>query len=355
MIRKKRGRSLTLRQQRRIVDGQKRREGVSVPATVRGGESPSPVHGGADEGALQGGVGDEERGLVVAHFGLNVEVEDRWGGRCRCAVRKSVDEEPVCGDWVVWRRVGEGQGVICGVQARTSLLKRPLSYRRLQTVAANVDRIFVVSVATDLNFGLLDRYLVAAGVAGIEALIVVNKVDLVENVDALVAQFSHYCQMGYRVFFTSIVSFQGMSELLGALAGHLSVFVGQSGVGKSSLAAHWITATSLRVGCVNPESGKGRHTTTVASLYHLLDGGSLIDSPGVREFGLFGVSADDVGRYFIDIVAFFGQCRFSDCRHADEPSCAVQQAVADGRVHPARLKSLQAIQASLQREKKIKG
>lgn len=340
MIRKKRDRSLTLHQRERIVAIQKRR------ADSLAARSDAQL-----QSLTNAILGEDEEGLVIAHFGLNVEVEDSKGVRFRCAVRKSVAEEPVCGDRVMWMRAGDEQGVIGGIQKRSSVLQRPLSYRRLQIIAANVEQIFIVTVATDPNFGLLDRYLVAAGVAGIDAVIVVNKVDLVDNMETLMAQFAHYGRMGYRLIFTSIISLTGLTDLIQALAGRISVFVGKSGTGKSSLAAQWISAPSLKIGRINLERGKGRHTTTVASLYHLPRGGSLIDSPGIREFGLYAVSADVVGRYFLDIVEFVGQCRFSDCQHADEPLCAVQRAVQSGQIHPARLESLRQIQISLVREK----
>lgn len=340
MIRKKRGRALTRRQKGRIAASQEVREKKLAQHDAQ----PLPE-------VLDVPLGEQEEGLVIAHYGLNIEVEDHQGARLRCVVRKSVSEEPVCGDRVIWQRAGQCQGVISGILARSSLIQRPLSYQRLQTIAANVERIFVVTTANMPNFGLLDRYLVAAEVAGIDAAIIVNKIDLVEELPPLQARFAHYERMAYPLFFTSIQSLVGISELMRALTGSLSVLVGQSGTGKTSLACQWISSPTLKVGRVNSESGKGRHTTTVASLYHLPAGGSLIDSPGIREFGLHSVTAATVGGFFRDIASHYGQCRFSDCQHEDEPSCAVQKAVQSGIIHAARLTSLQNIQASLEVEK----
>ncbi|MBF0162768.1 MAG: ribosome small subunit-dependent GTPase A [Magnetococcales bacterium] len=340
MIRRKRGSSLSLRQQGRIAHTEQKRS-----------ESQA-VHGDALLNCLgRSAFGAEEPGLVIAHFGLNVAVEDHQGERFRCAVRKSATGEPVCGDRVVWMRSINNQGIINRIESRTSVLQRPLSAQRLQIIAANVDRIFIVFVATDPHVGLLDRYLVAAGVAGIEAVIVVNKMDLVENRAVLMASFAHYEQMGYRVIFTSTLEPLGLTELDQALKGRISVFVGESGTGKSSLISQWISSDSLKIGLVNQESGKGRHTTTVTSLYHLPGGGSLIDSPGIREFGLHGVEAHQVARYFPDIFPWAGQCRFSDCQHGAEPDCAVQRELQAGNLHPARLESLRQIQQTLIQER----
>ena len=340
MIRKKGGGRLSLHQKERIAAIQtKRADKLAARCKI-----DFPI---TNEAFL----GKEEQGVVIAHFGLNVAVEGSSGECFRCAVRKSLADEPVCGDRVSWTRTGNHQGVIIGIQTRSSVLQRPVSYQRLQVIAANVGRIFIVIAATDPNFGLLDRYLVAAGVAGIEAIIIVNKVDLVADLEQLIKKFIHYEQMGYQLLFTSATARIGVTELRRTLAGYISVFVGQSGTGKSSLVAQWISAHSLRIGAINPYSGKGRHTTTVTSLYRLPNGGSIIDSPGIRAFGLHAVSAEGIGHYFVDIVPYFGQCRFSDCQHVHEPHCAVQSAVQSGHIHPARLESLHQIRSSLQQEK----
>jgi ribosome biogenesis GTPase len=295
--------------------------------------------------------GPEEEGLVIAHYGLNIEVEDGQGGRCRCAVRKSATGEPVCGDRVFWMRAEGGlQGVINRILPRRSVLQRPLTGQRLQVIAANVDRIWVVFAATEPNMGLLDRYLVAAGVAGIPALIVVNKMDLVDEGEAQ-ARFDHYGGMGYGLQYVSTVDKRGMAALLAAMRGLTSVLVGESGTGKSSLLAEWVTAERVKIGEVSQWSGKGRHTTTVTSWYHLPGGGAVIDSPGIREFGLHGIEAAQVGRYFPDVAPWLDQCRFNDCHHSGEPGCAVQAAIARGEVRAERLQSLQRIQESLLQER----
>ena len=191
--------------------------------------------------------------------------------------------------------------------------------------------------------------MVAAAMAGMEPIIVVNKMDLSVS-DALAgleAVLAPYRAMGYPVLMVSVATGKGLPELEAHLRGQVSIFVGQSGVGKSSLIARWITASAIKIRAVNAETGKGRQTTTVARLYHLPAGGSLIDSPGIRAFGLYGLSAEKVVGYFPDIITFLGGCRFSDCSHHHEPACAVQAGVAAGAIYPARLASLHRIMASL--------
>ncbi|MBF0454651.1 MAG: ribosome small subunit-dependent GTPase A [Magnetococcales bacterium] len=289
-----------------------------------------------------------EEGLVIAHFGLNVEVEDLKGGRCRCAVRETAGIEPVCGDRVIWQRANADQGVVTAVKDRHTILQRPGAYRRLKTIAANIDQIFITTTSQHPNTGLLDRYLVAAEAANIAATILINKMDLAEDPEALMAQMAPYRAMDYPVLPLSATTGEGIAELEEKLAGRVSIFVGQSGVGKSSLVRRWVPEESApAIAPVKASNGKGRHTTTVARLYHLPAGGSLIDSPGIREFGLHGISREQVGGYFRDISPFLQGCRFSNCSHSHEPGCMVLSAIDNGKIDSVRLQSLRRIQSSL--------
>lgn len=304
----------------------------------------------AAESLMTGPLGEMEEGLVIAHYGLNVEVEAADGSRWRCAVRETTPEEPVCGDRVLWQRAGEEQGVISGITPRHGVLRRPAAFGRLQTVAANVNLLVITMEAILPNTGLLDRYLVAAGAAGIEPLVLLNKADQVapgEERQDLKLVMAPYRKMKYPILLVSARSGEGLAELEAALRGHTSVFVGQSGVGKSSLIARWVPRETIRVGAVNRVTGRGRHTTTVARLYHLPGGGHLIDSPGVRAFGLHGVTADQVPHHFRDIAPYLTRCRFSDCSHTNEPGCAVLTAIHKGKIAVERLESLHRILDSL--------
>ncbi|MBF0340033.1 MAG: ribosome small subunit-dependent GTPase A [Magnetococcales bacterium] len=299
----------------------------------------------------ESGISDEnspqETGRVVAHFGLNVEVEDATGARFRCAVREALLNDPVCGDEVIWQRVGDSQGVIVALRERRSMLQRPGPYQRLLTVAANVDRIVVVAAGNGFNPGLVDRYLVAAGKAGIRPVLVINKMDLVTDPALLEAALQPYGRMGYGVFQVSVLLDAGLTTLEEALAGLTAVFVGESGVGKSSLVGRWVQDETLKTAEVHSSTGQGRHATTTARLYRLPRGGLLIDSPGVREFGLHGVVREEIPGLFLDMRPFLGSCRFSDCRHLREPGCALRGAVASGDVSEIRLASLLRLMESV--------
>ncbi len=298
----------------------------------------------------QASSGHEEHGLVISHYGLNVEVQAEDGGRFRCAVRETLEENPVCGDRVLWHRVGQDQGVIVAMEPRRTLLRRPGAHGRIQTVAANVNRMMVVTTALDPKPGLIDRYLVAASAAGIEPVIVINKMDQAmdeESLDLLQEILAPYVAMDYEVVLASATEAHGLDELEVVLGGHTSIFVGLSGVGKSSLIDHFIPSEDLKVAPVHEATGQGRHTTTVARLYSTNGGGAVIDSPGVRAFALWGVPGREVARHFRDIAPYLGRCRFSDCTHQHEPGCAVLEAMTAGEIDPERVESLHRIIASI--------
>ncbi|MBF0152912.1 MAG: ribosome small subunit-dependent GTPase A [Magnetococcales bacterium] len=298
-----------------------------------------------------GSLGKTRDGLVIAHFGSHVEVEDAQGKRYPCAVRESVAENPVCGDRVLWQQAPNGQGVVTDLQPRSSVLRRPGPHERLQTFAANVDQMVITTTAVYPNPHLLDRYLVAASSARVKPLLAINKRDLLKESQSLDQVLAPYRQIGLPVLELSVLHPQGLSLLEQALRGKTSIFVGQSGVGKSSLIAQWISDPLLRVGSVNPETGKGRHTTSVARLYGLSCGGRLIDSPGVRAFNLHGVTPDEIPWHFPEIQPLLGGCRFPNCRHRQEPGCLVLEALAAGTIHPERLASLHRIVAMLAKER----
>ncbi|MEO5370044.1 MAG: ribosome small subunit-dependent GTPase A [Magnetococcus sp. DMHC-1] len=296
-----------------------------------------------------GFLGETRDGLVIAHFGAHVEVEDAEGQRYQCAVRENVAENPVCGDRVLWQQAPNNQGVVTDLQPRKSVLRRPGPYERLQTFAANVEQMVITTTATHPNPHLVDRYLVAASAARVQPLLAINKHDLLENPEDLEQVLIPYRRIGIPVLELSVVQNRGLAALEEALRERTSIFVGQSGVGKSSLIAQWITDPLLRVGRVNPDTGKGRHTTSVARLYPLSCGGRLIDSPGVREFNLHGLQPDEVPWHFPEIRPLLGGCRFPDCHHRQEPGCLVLDALAAGTIHPERLASLHRIVATLAR------
>ena len=303
---------------------------------------------------LEGGdLGPEQTGLVIAHFGVQVEVEAEQGEEAgqvfRCHLRANLPAL-VTGDRVVWRAGNQGIGVIVAQLPRNTELCRPDSRGQLKPVAANVDLIVIVfAPAPEPHANLIDRYLVAAEHAGIRPLLLLNKADLIDeqNAPALNALLAVYRQLGYPLLEVSAHHGEGMAQLQKVLDGHISVFVGQSGVGKSSLVNSLLPDVQTRVGELSEWSGQGQHTTTTARLYHFPGGGELIDSPGIREFGLVHVSRADVEAGFIEFNDLLGTCRFRDCKHDREPGCALLGALEDGRIQPQRMHSYRSIIASL--------
>ena len=299
---------------------------------------------------LEGGdLGPEQHGLVIAHFGVQVDVEDGDGQICRCHLRANLPAL-VTGDRVVWRAGNQGQGVIVAQLPRSSELCRPDSRGQLKPVAANVDQIVIVfAPLPQPHANLIDRYLIAAEHAGIRPLLLLNKADLLDEDNAafIDSLLTTYRQLDYPLLEVSAHEGAGMDQLRAALDDRISVFVGQSGVGKSSLVNSLLPGVDLKVGALSELTGKGTHTTTTARLFHFPEGGDLIDSPGIREFGLGHVSRDDVEAGFIEFRELLGRCRFRDCRHDREPGCALLQALEEGRNQPQRLASYRHIIASL--------
>ncbi|HWP35622.1 MAG TPA: ribosome small subunit-dependent GTPase A [Thermodesulfobacteriota bacterium] len=216
----------------------------------------------------------------------------------------------------------------------------------VQILAANVELLVIVTaVGPQFRPGLIDRMLVAADVDGIEPLIVLNKIDL-DGRDPAVAGAERYRRLGYRLLATSAVTGEGLPALAAALAGRVSVLAGHSGVGKSSLLNALAPGADRAVAEVNPVTGKGRHTTSVAEGYPFA-GGVLIDLPGLREFGLAGVAPHRLAGAFPELRAAAAGCRFADCLHEVEPDCAVRRAVERGEIAPQRYDSYLRMLASL--------
>ena len=303
------------------------------------------------EQALTGGtLGPEREGLVVAHYGTQVAVETEPGISQRCHLRANL-ESLVTGDRVVWCE-GDPVGVVVAHRERHSVLSRPDPYGKLKPVAANIDQILlVIAPFPEPHANLIDRYLVAAETVDIEPVILLNKRDLLDKDPALRQQMEEllavYPTLGYRLLYTSIMD-GGLEELLDALHDRVSVFVGQSGVGKSSLVNVLLPEADLRVGALSENTQKGTHTTTTAQLFHLAGGGSLIDSPGIREFGLWHMTRKQVEDGFREFRPFLGNCKFRDCQHQQEPGCAILGAPDAGNISAVRLESYRRIVASLE-------
>lgn len=298
-----------------------------------------------------------EEGLVLSRYGQHADVEDSSGQVTRCNMRRSV-ASLVTGDRVIWRRslqpTGGVDGVIDAVEERHSVLLRPDFYDGLKPVAANIDLMIIVSaILPSLSLNIIDRYLVAAEMTGIKPLLVINKIDLLsdDKLDEVKQQLNLYKALGYDFLLVSAKQNIGMAELLDYLHSGTSIFVGQSGVGKSSLMNSLMPGLEAHTQEVSATSGLGQHTTTVSRLYHLPEGGDLIDSPGIREFALWHLSPEEVTRGFVEFMPWLGRCKFRDCKHISDPGCAIQHAVENGDIQQERYDSYLKILASMEQDK----
>lgn len=298
-------------------------------------------------------LGAMESAIVISRFGQHADIETSQGDVLRCNIRRTVNSL-VTGDIVAWRRAPESerglQGVIEAVEERRSLLTRPDTYDGIKPVAANIDQIFVVtSPLPAFSTQILDRYLVACEDIGITPVLVLNKVDLIdgEYAEYIRERLDMYRQIGYSVAEVSAEQEQGLDQLTDLMANNTSIFVGQSGVGKSSLVNAILPHAEIVTRDVSSNSGLGQHTTTVARLHRLANNAALIDSPGIREFGLWHIEADRVTWAFRDFRPFLGGCKFRDCKHRNDPGCALVQAVEDGALDAERLQNYHRIIDSL--------
>ncbi len=295
----------------------------------------------ADKTLVSGSaLGEEQEGLVIASYGASLEIEGREGRLVRCQLRQNLPLL-VVGDRVIWQPAGEG-GVVTAQLARHSQLARPDALGAMKALAANIDQILVVAAPAPLySPDLINQYLAAAELTGISPLLVFNKIDLIDeqNRKQVEALLEIYRRIGYPVITASTKREHGLETLIEQLREHTSVFVGQSGVGKSSLVQALLPETRIHVGELSTQSGLGQHTTSTARLYHLPSGGRVIDSPGVREFRLWPMSRQELAQGFIEFHPYLGHCKFRDCTHQHEPGCALLQALASGNISPRRLES----------------
>ncbi len=291
-------------------------------------------------------------GRVLRVQGLISIVCDADGHQFQCATRRllktlATDQRHVvaAGDIVWFRPEGVNEGVIERVEPRHGVVSR-MSRGRQHVLVANVDQLVIVTSAAEprIKPNLIDRLLVTAERGGIRPIICINKIDLIEPAD-MMPLVGVYAQLGYEVHMLSATTGFGINRLRERLRGAESVVSGQSGVGKSSLLNTIEPGLELRVQTVSSDSQKGRHTTTTAELIPLSFGGYVVDTPGIRQFQLWDVIAEEVSGYFRELRPYVSRCRFPDCTHTHEDNCAVKDAVADGWIDARRYESYTQIRA----------
>lgn len=326
---------LSIGQRRRVADNQKKRlENTNSAIAVDDSQFGEPVEG-----------------VVISRFGKQADVEDASGQIFRCHIRRTLSAI-VTGDHVVWRPsqniAVHATGIIEALHPRRSLLSRPDIYDGLKPVAANIDQVFIVcSPIPALSLNVIDRYLISCEAMHLNPIILLNKIDLIEG-DLLTEyeeMLSIYTKIGYQVIYASSHTEEGLGTIKPFLKDKVTIFAGQSGVGKSSILNALLPELDnpILVNDVSDISGLGQHTTTSSRLYRLEEGGSVIDSPGIREFGLWHLTRETITQGFIEFHDYLGGCKFRDCKHLDDPGCLITQAVKAGEISEIRFENYHRI------------
>jgi ribosome biogenesis GTPase len=285
-------------------------------------------------------------GRVVSPRGFECLVAADDGREFTCTVRRVVrtiasqDRTAIAaGDRVLFSVTNDSTGVIERVEPRTGAISRNVRGQR-QVIVANVEQLLIVASAVDppIKPSLIDRYIISGHVGGLKPIICVNKADLAD-LGELQPLVGMYAQLGYQVLLTSAVTGMGVARLRQLLTDRETALSGQSGVGKSSLVNAIEPDLKIRTLTVSKETGKGRHTTTNATLLRLSGGGWVVDTPGIRQLDLWNVSPAEIVGCFIEFRPFLSQCRFPDCSHKHEQNCGVKRAVAAGFISALRYES----------------
>ncbi len=273
-------------------------------------------------------------GLVISHLGqgIAVEIADKI---YLCQSRRRLETVAV-GDRVYVKLINDQQGCIEAILPRRSLLLRPQRGSQTRPVAANIDQVLiVVAIEPRCDFLLIDQYLAVCEYSHIKVGIILNKIDLTIS-ESLLTELKNYQQLNYPIYQISVNHTIGLDHLRATFYQQISLLTGQSGVGKSSL-TNWLIGDQLqKIAAVSAISKKGRHTTTAATLYHLAEGGDLIDSPGLSIFGLAELNATELAWGYREFQPFISHCQFHNCQHVKDKGCAIRRAVEQHYVSEMR-------------------
>jgi len=293
----------------------------------------------------------EFNATVIASYGNQCKIE---ADNKELLIAKSLKSigKPLCGDKVIYKKEKNNEFVITQILPRTSTLSRLNNLNpKPKQIASNIDQmIIVVSAHTAIKYGLIDRYLIAAEFSGFSPVIVVNKIDKVSEteLDTIKNAMALYTNININVFFISAKNDIGIDTLLEVTKDKTNIVVGQSGVGKSSIVNAILPNMPAVTKEISDTTNKGKHTTTTAYLYSIPNNGKLIDSPGIREFGLWNIKKNELTKGFTEIQQASANCKFRDCLHQKEPACAVIAAVKDGEISKQRYESYLSIFESLE-------
>jgi ribosome biogenesis GTPase len=276
----------------------------------------------------------EYHGIVITRYGQRQLVEDENGIVFQSVSRQNIGFS-VAGDKILFQKTKHDDAIVTAIYPRDNELKR-----QDKLIAANIDQLWlVVAIEPHYEFELIDRYLIMAENSNLPIGIIVNKIELSSNKSKTENDFLNYQSLGYDVHFLSVKKQINLDFFKEQLINKSHIFLGQSGVGKSSLINSLIPDLQLRVNEISSKSKLGKHTTTNTTIYHIPSGGDLIDSPGVREFQLDSLTELEIKSGFKEFRALSNACRFRDCRHINEPNCAVKESLDQGKINPNRYQS----------------
>ena len=280
--------------------------------------------------------GDYQQGLVISHQGGQVLAELESSEVITCMIKSNLGSI-VCGDRITIETTALQGNRVIAILPRNNLLRRVDGFGQVRALAANISQLFVCLAAIpEPNLFLLDQYLLSAEHQGMKAIILFNKIDLEVGEEDRLRIAEIYQPLGYQIIESSVKTGQGMDLMKKLLTDNVSVFSGVSGVGKSSIIKWLLPRQTIKIASISSANEEGRHTTRTSRLYHLPEGGSLIDTPGVRGFNPLIESGLPLSHGFREIHAQAEHCRFHNCLHLNEPKCAVIAAVSDGSISPGR-------------------